>query len=72
MSSTLEIMSMLLKVILEKVAKVEQVTSSYTNDILVDESVALADEIMDCLRRFGLTVKPSEVIGGGTALGLKL
>lgn len=50
-------MAKVLKAVLGKVAKVKQTTNSYIHDILAEESAALAEEIRNYLRWFGLTTK---------------
>lgn len=44
---------------------------SYIDDIQMDESVVVAEEIVKHLKKFGPTTKPSETIEGGTPLGFK-
>ncbi|XP_068224113.1 uncharacterized protein [Palaemon carinicauda] len=67
-----QIMSRILKTVLSKDEKIERATSSYIDDILVNESIASADEVIRHLNTFGLITKSPESLNGGAALGLQL
>lgn len=60
-------MMKVLKEVLSKEAKLEQTSSSYVDDILVEGFVTSAEEIMDHLRRFGLATKLIKAIEGARA-----
>ena len=66
------IMTKILKTVLGKRRDVETGTSSYIDDILVDETVVKAAKVVDHLKKFGLVTKPPEPLDGGAALGLRL
>ncbi|XP_029636193.1 uncharacterized protein LOC115211658 [Octopus sinensis] len=65
-------MATILKAILGKVDRVKRATNSYIDDILVDETVMPATEVIGHLKSFGLIAKPPEAMERGAALGLKL
>ena len=46
--------------------RIEQATSPYLDDILVDEGIASAVEVEAHLRRYGLTSKPAERVSDGS------
>lgn len=66
------IMTSILKTVLGKRTDVKTGTSSYIDDILVDETVVTATEVVEHLTKFGLATKSPEPLEGGAALGLKL
>ena len=66
------IMTSILKTVLGKSERVEQATSSYVDDIIVEESRVTALEVIEHLKKFGLITKAPESLEGGAALGLKL
>lgn len=72
LSSAPKIMTAILKTALKGNRKVNKATSSYIDDILVEESEVTAEEVRDHVETYGLTAKPAEPLDGGTALGLKL
>ena len=47
-------------------------TGSYIDDILVEELMAKAEEVVEHLGKFGLIAKASEHLEGGAELGLRL
>ena len=61
-----------LKTVLEKSKKVEAVTCSYIDDILINESQVTAEELMQHLGELGLITKLPELLDRGTAQGLKM
>ncbi|XP_014775525.1 uncharacterized protein LOC106872883 [Octopus bimaculoides] len=65
-------MAVVLKSILGKEERIKKATSSYIDDILVDETIVPATEVVRHLERFGLIAKPPESMVEGAALGLKL
>ena len=53
--------------------RIEQATSPYLDDILVDEGIASAVEVEAHLRRYGLTSKPAERVSDGSrVLGIRV
>lgn len=66
------IMTRILKTVLGKRKDVEMGTSSYIDDILVDETVVTAAQVVKHLTKFGLATKAPELLEGSAALGLKL
>lgn len=72
LNSAPRIMSKILKTVLSKSKKIKAATSSYIDDILVNESQVTAKELIQHLSKFGLTTKPPEPLDGGAALGLKI
>lgn len=54
LNSAPRIMSKILKTVLSKDEKIKRATSSYVDDILVNELVASADEVISHLNKFGL------------------
>ena len=65
-------MSMILRKILEKMEKVDSATSLYSDDIIVNETEVMVEEVVAHLRKFGLIAKFPESLDGGAALGLRL
>lgn len=72
LNSAPRIMSKILKTVLAKSKKIKAATSSYIDDILVNESQVTAEELIQHLSKFGLITKPPEPLDGGAALGLKI
>ena len=65
-------MSTILRKILDKMEKVDGAVSSYIDDIIVNETEVMVEEIVAHLREFGLIAKLPESIDGGATLELKL
>ena len=67
-------MSKILKSVLARNESIKGATSSYIDDILVDESKVSSDAVIEHLRKYGLITNDPEPLNGngGTALGLKL
>ena len=65
------IMTRIFKTVLGKRKDMKASTSSYIDDILVDETVVTAAEVVEHLAKFGLTTKKPEPLEGGAALGLR-
>lgn len=61
-----------LKTILGKVAEVKEAISSYIEDILMDENVAMVEEVVNHLKKFRQTAKAAEAIERGAVLGFKI
>ena len=72
LNSAPRIMTKVLKTVLSQERKIEEATSSYIDDILVDVSKVGSDEVISHLGEYGLLAKPAARLDGGTALGLKL
>ena len=68
---TPKIMVAMLKTVLKQEETIEKATSSYINDILVDELVVQVEEVRCHLEKHGIA-KPLELLDLGTSLGLKL
>ena len=58
--------------ILENMEKVDGVVSSYIDDIIVNETEVMVEEVVDHLRKFGLIAKLPKSINVSAALGLRL
>ena len=52
--------------------KVRQATDSYIDDIIVNEDIVSAEEVINHLKTYGLEAKPPESINGGRILGLRV
>ena len=72
LNSAPRIMAKILKTVLGKREAIKNATSSYIDDILVDETEVPAMELSEYLGDFGLVTKPPEPLEGGAALGLRL
>ena len=72
LNSAPRIMSMILKTVLKQSQTVGEATSSYIDDIMVNETCVSVAEVAKHLRKHGLETKPPEQLDGGAALGLKL
>lgn len=72
LSSAARIMTRILKIGLGKRKDVEAGTSSYIDDIIVDETVVTIADVVEHLKGFGLATKSPEPLEGGSALGLRL
>ena len=67
-----KIMTAVLKMVLTKDNAVKIATSSYIDNVLVEEAEVTVEKVIDHVNTYGLTVKPSELLGNWMALGLKL
>ena len=65
-------MTAVLKTVLTKDDEVKRATSSYINNVLVEEAEVTVEKVKDHVNIYGLTAKPSESLENGMALGLKL
>lgn len=72
LNSAPKIMAAILKTVLSKEDAVRRATSSYIDDILVDETVTTAEDVVKHLNSFGLIAKRPESLEGGAVLGLQL
>ena len=72
LSSAPRIMSKILKWVLDKERSISVATSSYVDDILVNESQTSSTTVVEHLKKYGLIAKPPEPLAGGSALGLKI
>ena len=66
------IISKILKSVLARNESIKGATSSYIDDILVDESKVSSDAVVEHLRKYWLVTKDSGPMNVGAALGLKL
>ena len=67
-----KIMTKILKTVLAKDRRVEEGTDNYIDDIIVNENVVSATEVVAHLQKYGLEAKPPEELDGGRVLGLSL
>ena len=67
-----KVMTMVLKKVLSLDPEVEQGTSSFIDDILVDESVVPVEKVRRHLGKYGLVTKDPQPLDGGSALGLRI
>lgn len=72
MRSVPKVITKVLKTIWGNVAEVKRATSSYIDDILVDESVTMTEEIVNHQKKLGLMAKSPDAIERGAALGLNI
>ena len=72
LNSAPRIMSKILKTVLNQDDRIGRATNSYIDDILVDESIASAGEVIAHLNKYGLITKTPESLDGGAILGLRL
>ena len=72
LNSAPKIMSTILRKILLKMEKADGAVSSYTDDVIVNETEVTVEEVVAHLRKFGLIVKLPESMDSGAALGLRL
>ncbi|XP_076032416.1 uncharacterized protein LOC143020143 [Oratosquilla oratoria] len=70
--SSPRIMTRILRTVLEKTETMKKDIDSYLDDILVDDSVVSASDIVGHLARYGLIAKEPERVEGGAVLGLQL
>ena len=72
LNSALKIMTAVLKNVLAKDEVIKRATCSYIDDILVDKTEVTAERVREHVDTYGLTIKPTEALEDGMALGLKL
>ena len=72
LTSAPRIMSKILKTVLAKDVEIGNATSSFIDDIHVDQSKVTSDAVVKHLKNNGLVAKAPEALDGGAALGLKL
>lgn len=72
LNSAPRIMTRILREVLSKDEKIYKATKPYIDDIIVDESIVTAEEVVEHLLKFGLKTKSPEQLEDGRALGLKL
>lgn len=72
LNSAPKIMSKILGEVLSRDKLVSRGTSSYIDDIIVNENIVSVEKVVDHLKRFGLETKPPEDLEGGRVLGLSL
>ena len=61
-----------MKRVLAKDKEIDSATSSFIDDIHVEQSKVTSDVVVKHLRKNGLIAKAPEALDGGAALGLKL
>ena len=66
------IMSKIVKSVLALSPSIREGTSSYIDDIIVDQAVVSSREVGDHLRGYGLISKEPELVAEGAALGLRV
>lgn len=71
LNSVPKIMTAILKNVVGEKDAMRRATDSCIYDIMVDETVAVADQVICHLDRFKLTTKQPELLEGGVALGLQ-
>ena len=67
-----KVMTIVLKKVLSLDPVVERGTSSFIDDILVDESVVSVERVKAHLNEYGLVTKDPQPLDGGSALGLRI
>ena len=67
-----KIMTKILNKVLSLNDRVRRGTDSYIDDIIVDEGVVSAEDVVSHLALYGLEAKPPESLDGGRVLGLSL
>ena len=72
LNSAPRIMSKILKFVLSKDKSIDAATSSYIDDIIVDESKLSSESVVSHLSEYGLKAKDPQPLAGGSALGLKI
>ena len=72
LSLTSKIMTAVLKTVLTKDDVVKRATSSYINDVLVEEVEVTVEKVRDHVNTYGLTAKPVRVIGKQNGSGIEL
>ena len=72
LSSAPRIMSRVLEVVLKKDETIYRATSSYIDDIIVNEDIIDVEHVRGHLAKFGLTSKPAVKLKEAKALGLQL
>ena len=72
LSSAPRIMTAILKTVLAKEQEINEGTSSFMDDILVETSKVTPEAVVKHLQQYGLEAKEPENLEGGAALGLKL
>ena len=72
LNSAPKIMSKILKKVLSLDEAVFAGTSSYIDDIIVNENIVTAERVVAHLQKYGLETKPPEDLEGGRVLGLCL
>lgn len=72
LNSAPRIMCKILKEVLSRDEEIRRGTSSYIDDIIVDEEIVTAEKVIEHLKKFGLSTKEPEDIKNGRILGLSV
>ena len=72
LNSAPRIMSKILKTVLSYSTQINDGTSSYIDDIIVNKSKVETQNVIQHLKHYGLLTKPPESLENGAVLGLKL
>lgn len=64
-------MTRIVRAVLQECETIRKATDSYIDDIIVDESIALAQSVVKHLMKYGLRAKDPVSLDDGMALGLK-
>lgn len=67
-----KIMTAIVNKVLSVDPLIKSATDSYIDDIIVNESIAPAEHVVELLRRYGLEAKPPVSLDGARVLGLKV
>ena len=65
-------MTRVLREVLEQIESVNKATEPYVDDILCDENIYNANDLVNHLAEYGLEAKAPESLEGGKALGLAI
>ena len=60
------------KTVLTKDDVVKRATSSYNNDVLVEEAEVIVEKVRDHVNTYGLTARPSKSLENRMTLGIKV
>ena len=72
LSSAPRIMSEILRTVLSLDSKIQQGTNHYIDDVIVNEDIVSAEEVIDHLRKYGLESKLPQPLESSKVLGLQL
>lgn len=72
LTSAPRIMAAVVRYILASDSDIDAATDHYVDDIIVDTDLVSTEQVVEHLRKFGLTTKPPETLDGARVLGLQL
>jgi transposase InsO family protein/ribonuclease HI len=72
LNSAPRIMTRIIREVLEQEKDINAATDHYIDDVLVQDDVVSAEQVVSHLRKYGLESKPPETLEGGRVLGLQL